>query len=406
MDRDSRTPHESASSENESPAAGEPAEQDNAATDDGQKGAAKKGLSGRAKIILLLLAVGALVAGLVWYLRYESRGKYLQETNDATVSVDMTTVSPRVAGYVEQVFVSDNQDVAAGQPLARIDPRNSRAQAAQAEAQIEVARAQANNARAQIREQYATIAQAEAQLASARAKAAYDAAEVARYRPLALSGAETRQQLAQLESTARQSAQNARAQAAALVMQRRRVASYETQVQQGVAQGRSAEAQLASANVDVNATLIRAPVAGRVGDKTVTPGQYVQTGTRLMSIVPLNRLYITANFKETQLSLMRPGQPVSIKVDALDGIDLKGRVESVAPGTGAQFSLLPPENATGNFTKITQRVPVRISIEATPAARRLLVPGLSVVVTVDTIGAKGELDRIREQQQQIDRKDR
>nr|WP_220149826.1 HlyD family secretion protein [Sphingomonas aracearum] len=363
-------------------------------------------MSGRAKIILLLLAVGALVAGLVWYLRYESRGKYLQETNDATVSVDMTTVSPRVAGYVEQVFVSDNQDVAAGQPLARIDPRNSRAQAAQAEAQIEVARAQANNARAQIREQYATIAQAEAQLASARAKAAYDAAEVARYRPLALSGAETRQQLAQLESTARQSAQNARAQAAALVMQRRRVASYETQVQQGVAQGRSAEAQLASANVDVNATLIRAPVAGRVGDKTVTPGQYVQTGTRLMSIVPLNRLYITANFKETQLSLMRPGQPVSIKVDALDGIDLKGRVESVAPGTGAQFSLLPPENATGNFTKITQRVPVRISIEATPAARRLLVPGLSVVVTVDTIGAKGELDRIREQQQQIDRKDR
>ena len=122
-----------------------------------------------------------------------------------------------------------------------------------------------------------------------------------------------------------------------------------------------------------------------------------------MSIVPLDRLYITANFKETQLALMRPGQPVAIDVDALDGVELKGRVESVSPGTGAQFSLLPPQNATGNFTKITQRVPVRISIEATPAARRLLVPGLSVVVTVDTIAAKDELDRIRDQQRQVDR---
>jgi membrane fusion protein (multidrug efflux system) len=122
-----------------------------------------------------------------------------------------------------------------------------------------------------------------------------------------------------------------------------------------------------------------------------------------MSIVPLDKLYVTANFKETQLALMRPGQPVSIEVDALDGITVKGRVDSVSPGTGAQFSLLPPQNATGNFTKITQRVPVRIAIEATPAVRRLLVPGLSVVVTVDTIGAKDELERLRDQQRQVDR---
>ena len=217
-------------------------------------------------------------------------------------------------------------------------------------------------------------------------------------------GAETRAQLAQLEATARQSADQARAQAAAVAMQQRRVASFRSQVRQGEAQGEAARAQLASANVDVGATLIRAATAGRIGDKTVTVGQYVQAGTRLMSIVPLDKLYVTANFKETQLALMRPGQPVSIDVDALDGVELKGRVESVSPGTGAQFSLLPPENATGNFTKITQRVPVRISIEATPAARRLLVPGLSVVVTVDTIGAKGEIDRIRDQQTQVDRR--
>ncbi len=375
-------------------------------TPDATDGKAKKGLSPRAKIILILLALAVIAAGIVWYVRHETRGKYLQETNDAQVEADMVTVSPRVAGYVADVFVQDNQDVRANQPLVRIDPRDVRAQASQAEAQIAVAAAQADNARAQIAEQYATIDQARAQLAAARAKAAYDAGEVARYRPLAASGAEPRAQLAQLEATARQSADNVRAQAAAVTMQERRIASFRSQERQGAAQGRAARAQLESANVDVGATLIRAASAGRIGDKTVTVGQYVQAGTRLMSIVPLDRLYITANFKETQLALMRPGQPVAIDVDALDGVELKGRVESVSPGTGAQFSLLPPQNATGNFTKITQRVPVRISIEATPAARRLLVPGLSVVVTVDTIGAKGELDRIRDQQRQVDRGER
>lgn len=365
-----------------------------------------KRLSGRAKLVLIVLAVVALTVLGVWYLRYESHGKYMQGTNDAQVDADAVTVSPRVSGYVAEVLVTDNQDVRAGQPLVRIDPRDARARSQQAEAQIAVAAAQADAVRAQIGEQYAAVEQARVQLAAARTKAAHDAAEVARYRPLAASGAETREKLAQLELTARQSADDVRAQEAAVAAQRRRIATLRSQVQQGEAQGRAARAQLASADVDVGATLIRAAIAGRIGDKTVTVGQYIQPGTRLMSIVPLDRLYITANFKETQLALMRPGQPVSIKVDAVDDLELKGRVESLAPGTGARFSLLPPENATGNFTKITQRVPVRISIEATPAARQLLVPGLSVDVTVDTTGAKGEIDRIRDQQQQVDRRER
>ncbi|SEK25136.1 membrane fusion protein, multidrug efflux system [Sphingomonas palmae] len=366
----------------------------------------RKGLSSRAKLILLAIAAVLLVAGAMWFIRYENHGKYLQETNDATVQADMVVVSPKVAGYVADVYVTDNQDVRAGQPLVRIDPRDAEAKAAQARAQVGVGVAQADSARAQIREQYAAIDQAEAQLAQARTKAAHDAAEVARYRPLAASGAETREKLAQLEATARQSAQEVAAQAAAVEAQRRRVGSIEGQVQQGLAQAQSSRAQLASANVDLGATVVKAAIAGRIGDKTVTIGQYVQTGTRLMSIVPLDKLYITANFKETQLALMRPGQPVSIHVDALDGIDLKGRVASFSPGTGAQFSILPPQNATGNFTKITQRVPVRISIEATPAVRRLLVPGLSVTVTVNTISAKDDLDRLREQQEQVDKRER
>ncbi|KQN82115.1 multidrug ABC transporter permease [Sphingomonas sp. Leaf67] len=353
--------------------------------------------NGRAKLILIVVLLVALVAGIWWYIGYQDHGKYLQDTNDATVQADMVTIAPRVSGYVAEVLVAENQDVRAGQPLVRIDPRDARAQAAQAEAQIAVAGAQADTARAQINEQYAAIEQARAQLAAARSKAAYDAAEVARYRPLAASGAETRQQLAQLEVAARQSADNVRAAQAAVAAQQRRVGSLESQVAQGRAQGQAARAQLAAASVDVGATQLTAPIGGRIGDKTVTIGQYVQAGTRLMSIVPLDRLYITANFKETQLALMRPGQPVEIHIDALDDVVVKGRVESLAPGTGAQFSLLPPQNATGNFTKITQRVPVRVSIEATPAARRLLIPGLSVTVTVDTRSARDEMQQLREQ---------
>ena len=367
---------------------------------------ARRKLSGRAKTILIVVALAVLAAGTIWYLRYQATGQYMQDTNDAQVRADMVVVAPRVAGYVAEVFVTDNQDVRAGQPLVRIDPRNSQAQAAQAEAQIAVADAQADSARAQVREQYAAIEQARAQLASAREKAAHDAAEVARYRPLAASGAETRQQLAQLQLTAQQSAQAVRAQEAAVAMQQRRVATFETQIKQGLAQAQAARAQQSAANVDLNATLIRAAIDGRVGDKTVNVGQYAGTGTRLMSLVPLDKLYITANFKETQLALMRPGQPAEIKVDALDGITLKGRVASFSPGTGAQFSLLPPQNATGNFTKITQRVPVRIALEATPQTRRLLVPGLSVEVTVDTRSAKDEIERLRDEQRKANRQER
>lgn len=363
-------------------------------------------ISARAKLILAILALLALAAGGWWFLRYQSEGRYLQETNDAQVAADMVTVAPRVAGYVADVLVKDNQDVTAGQPLVRIDPRTARAQAAQAEAQIAIAAAQADAARAQVQEQYAMVEQARAQLAAARAKAAFDSGEVARYRPLAASGAESRQQLAQLEAAARQSTDNARAQEAALAMQQRRIASLQGQVRQAQAQGQGARAQLASADVDVGATVLRAATAGRIGNKTVTVGQFVQAGTRLMSIVPLDELYVTANFKETQLALMRPGQPATIKVDALGGMELTGRVQSQAPGTGARFSLLPPQNATGNFTKITQRVPVRISIEATPAARRLLVPGLSLTVTVNTKSARDELERIRQQQEAIQQRQR
>jgi membrane fusion protein (multidrug efflux system) len=373
---------------------------------DQKQGGERRSLSPRTKLILLVVAIVVLVAGAIWFIRYKTYGQYFEETNDATIMADAVTVAPRVNGYVQQVLVGENDDVRAGQPLLRIDARDYRARVDQARAQIAQAEASGDNARASIAEQQAAIAQAEAQLAAARVKAAHDAREVARYAPLAASGAETRQQLSQLRLAAAQSAQQVREAAAGLELQRRRVTGITTQIRQSRAQAQGARAQLAAADVELGAALIRAPIAGRVGDKTVTAGQYVQAGTRLMSLVPLDQLYVTANFKETQLALMRPGQPAKIAVDALSGTELDGKVVSISPGTGAQFSILPPENATGNFTKIVQRVPVRIAIRASPAARKLLVPGLSVTVTVDTRSARDDLDRIQAQQEQLEERDR
>jgi len=355
-------------------------------------------ISRRTLTILLIAAIAVVIGGLLWFIHYETRGRYYANTNDAYLRADAVTVSPRISGYVEQVFVADNQDVKAGQPLVRIDSRDYNAQAAQYRAQVDVAQANAANVRAGIREQLSAIAQGRAQLASSRADAAFAAGEVARYAPLAESGAETREKLSSLRNQATQAARTVEAQTAAVTQAERRIASLEAQVRQAQAQGEAAQAQVAAANVNLGSAIVRASVTGRIGDKSVRVGQYVQSGLRMMSVVPLQAIYISANFKETQVGLMRPGQPAEIAVDALPGVTLRGHVESISPGTGAQFSLLPPQNATGNFTKIVQRIPVRIAIDAGPDARRVLVPGMSLSVTVDTYAAKSDLDRIRHQE--------
>ncbi|MCD2322781.1 HlyD family secretion protein [Sphingomonas sp. IC-56] len=351
----------------------------------------------RVRIILLLILAAVVVLGGLWFARYQTRGKYLQSTNDAYIQADAVIVSSRISGYVEQVLVAENQQVKAGQPLLRIDARDYRAQAQQAQAQIDVAAANAQGVRAQINEQGAAIDQARAQLAAAQSTLAFARSEVARYTPLAASGAETRERLAQLRDQARQAAAQVATARAGLEAAERRVGTLRTQITQAQSQGRAAQAQLAAANVNAGSSILRASSDGRIGDRTVQPGQLVQPGVRLMSIVP-NQLYIEANFKETQLGLMRVGQPVIVHVDALDGVEIHGRVESFSPGTGAQFSLLPPQNATGNFTKIVQRVPVRIAVDVGPETRKLLLPGMSVEVEVDTISAKGAREAIEREQ--------
>ncbi|KAF1047420.1 HlyD family secretion protein [Xylophilus sp.] len=348
------------------------------------------------RIGLIVAGAAIVVGGGLYLYRYETSGKYLESTDDAFIQADAVTVAPKISGYVEEVLVQDNQDVRAGQPLVRIDARDYGAQAAQAQAQIDVSRANADAMRAQLREQEAAIAQARAQLTSVQANAEFAASEVQRYAPLVTTGAEPSEQLAAKRNQERQAAGQLAAQRATLAGAERRVASMNAQVRQAEAQGESAQAQLAAAQVNVESAVVAASVDGRVGDRTVRAGQFVQQGTRLMPVVPLASLYVSANFKETQIGRMRPGQPVRIKIDALPDIRLSGHVESIAPGTGAQFSLLPPQNATGNFTKIVQRVPVRIALDAGPEARKVLVPGLSAVVQVDTISARQDSERIRD----------
>ncbi|MFV0622594.1 HlyD family secretion protein [Sphingomonas sp. ac-8] len=376
-------------------------EQQDAEREEEKNGSKPMSPARKRTIRIVLIVVGAiiLVGGLLWFIHYRNTGRYMQTTDDAYVQADAVVVSPKVAGYVERVFVADNQQVRVGQPLLQIDPGDYRARAEQYRAQIAVAQANAEGVRAQIREQQAAITRAEAELATARSRAAFANAEVARYRPLAASGAESRERLAQLENEARQANAQVASANAAVTSARRRVGTLEAQVDQALAQGKGAEAQLATAQSDVGSTLIRASIAGRIGDKTVRVGQYLQPATRTMSIVPTTQLYVEANFKETQLGLMRVGQPVELEVDALPGVEIHGRVESVSPGTGAQFSVLPPQNATGNFTKIVQRVPVRIAIDAGPETLKLLVPGMSVSPTVDTRGARDARERIRQEQE-------
>lgn len=355
-----------------------------------------KGLSNpRLRLGLLIAGIMLLLAGGYWYYNHQTVGRFQQSTDNAFIAAESVIISPKVAGYVERVLVAENETVASGDALVQLDTRDYRAQTNQVEAQIAATLAGADTVRAQQIEQEAAIAQARAQLAAASAQASLAAEQVSRYRPLAASGAEPREKLDQLQAQAKEAQAQLAAARAALTGAQRRQNTLGEQIVQANSQANAARAQLDAARSNLSSTTLRASISGRVGDLTVRSGQFVQPGQRLMSVVPTDRLYVTANFKETQLGLVRPGQPVTLEIDALPDLELKGKVESIAPGTGAEFSILPPQNATGNFTKIVQRVPVRISLQAPPEVMRLLVPGMSVVATVDTRAARDELDSIR-----------
>lgn len=355
-----------------------------ATTDHEPEAAPARRKSGKSRRVLTIIGIVVAVAAVVLFVRYWTVGRFLESTDDAYLQADSVVVSPRVGGYVAAVYVEDNQVVEKGDPLFLIEQRDYEARLASSQAQIDQAQASAAALRAQIAEQQSMIGQAVANLSSANEDLRFARQEEQRYAPLAESGAVSREAYEQ-KRTALQQAEAAQAAAQAqLAMARRRVTTLEAQVEQARAQAMGGQAQQIAADNDLSDTLVRAAIDGRVGNKSLQVGQLAQPGQRAMTVVPVQEIYLTANFKETQLENLRPGQRATIEIDALGGREIEGRVESFSPGTGAEFSLIPPENATGNFTKIVQRVPVRIAFEIPEDLQGLLVPGLSVVVTVDT----------------------
>ena len=351
---------------------------------DASKGAAPLARPSKIRRFLMpagvVLALAAVLALAYWWLV----GRFIQSTDDAYLQADSVTVAPKVSGYVTDVYVGDNLPVKVGDPLVRLDSRQYQAALDQAQATIDARKADILRAQAGVPQQRAAIEQAKAQQQVAAVNSRHAEDEVRRYGPLATTGAESGDQLSVLTTNRDQARATLTADAAALDQAQARMADLNAQLMQAQAQLEVAQASARQAQLDMQDTLIRSSLAGRIGDRTVRVGQYAQPGTRMMTVVPVQSIYLTANFKETQVGRMRAGQRASLHVDALAGADLHGVVDSFAPGTGSQFALLPPENATGNFTKIVQRVPVRIRIDADANTRKLLVPGLSVTVDVDT----------------------
>jgi membrane fusion protein (multidrug efflux system) len=300
------------------------------------------------------------------------------------VRADATTLAAKVSGYVSSIEVADNTFVRAGEVIARIDSGDYRLALDAARDKLATQQATVTRIGRQIEAQQAQVDQARAQLASAQAGATRAESELARQQALATHQFASKQTLEQAQ-TARDQAVAAVANAkAAIEAAEANVGVLRAQQQEATGTLKELQTAAAKAERDLSFTEIRAPIDGVIGNRAMQVGDYVQPGQRLAALVPLTGVYVDANFKETQLQGLRPGQPVTISVDALPDHDVTGTVASVSPASGSVFSLLPPDNATGNFTKIVQRLAVRITLPPDVADKRLLRPGMSVVASVNT----------------------
>jgi membrane fusion protein (multidrug efflux system) len=332
---------------------------------------------------LALLAAAVLVLGGGYGTYWFFVGRFYETTNDAYLSADNVTVSPKVAGYVIALNVQDNQPVRQGDVVARIDPRDYQTAVDSAAADLQSAEANAANIEALLTEQQSAIAQADAAVEADQAAVAFAGQEVQRYGALARTGVGSTQRSQQAQADLAQKRAVLERDQAAAQAARAHTGVLQTQRRQADATIAARKAALAQARINLEQTNIVAPIDGVVGDRSIREGQFVQAGSKLMSVVPTDHVYLVANFKETQTGRMEAGQPVSIELDTFPGETIAGTVDSLAPGTGAQFALLPPENATGNFTKIVQRVPVKIVLDPDDPLTARIRPGLSATATVD-----------------------
>lgn len=338
--------------------------------------------SRRQALLGLALLAGVGLGGRFGY-DYWMVGRFLQSTDNAYINVDYTTIAPRLSGYVAEIFVRDNEAVEAGQVLARIDDGDFRVALDAARADVAEAAAALRYLDAQIAQQQSAIDGERADIAAGKAARDLAQADQVRYEDLRKAGYGSVQRAEQAATALRERVAQLRKSRAGLAAAQRQVDVLVSQRARAEAQHERALAAQHQAELNLTYVSIRAPLSGVVGARSLRVGQYVQAGTPLMAVVPLTAAYVVANYKETQLSRVAPGQPVEISVDSFPGVPLKGRVDSLAPASGQQFALLPSQNATGNFTKIVQRVPVRIAIDDHPLVGRLRA-GMSVRSTIDT----------------------
>jgi membrane fusion protein, multidrug efflux system len=328
----------------------------------------------------IVLAAAAIVFGDRWW----TVGRFTESTDDAYVGGNVTDIAPHISGFISEIAVTDNQYVRAGQLLIRIEPADFKAARERAQATVAQARASVTNLQAKMALQRSFIAQAQADLAASRDQMRFDAEDAARDRSLARAGAGSVRD-AQHSATAYQAAQAMTLAAQARVRAaRQQVGVLGAALRQAQASLDQAGAQLRTASLNLGYTELRSPIDGYVGDRSAQVGAYVTAGAQLLSIAPAHGLWVDANFKEDQIGRMRPGQPATIVADVDRGHVLHGHIVSLAPATGAVFSIIPPQNATGNFTKIVQRVPVRIVLDGADGTLGLLRPGLSTTASVDT----------------------
>ena len=306
---------------------------------------------------------------------------YEVTTDDAYIDAHVVSIGPKVSAYVTALHISDNSAFKAGDLLIELDPRDFQVAVDSADADLKSADATAANIGAQLQEQQAVIGQSQAAVEGDQSTLAFAQEELQRYGSLANTGVGTIERLQQAQSDIGQHQAALQRDQAALTAARAHVAVLDTQKQQAQAAIDRQKAALAQARLNLSYTKIYATEDGTVANKTVEAGNFVQPGQVLFSSVPVFR-YVTANYKETQLTHMRPGQAVTVRIDAYPALRLHGHVDSIQGGTGSEFALLPPENATGNFVKVVQRVPVKIVFDDPPAALQSISPGMSVETTV------------------------
>ncbi|MEA2889445.1 MAG: rane fusion protein multidrug efflux system [Bradyrhizobium sp.] len=343
--------------------------------------------------LLSTAAALAVAAAAAWYgWDYWTVGRYLVSTDDAYVRADNTTIAPKVAGYLLQVLVKDNERVSTGQVLARIDDRDFRVALDQAQADVAAARATIVSKQAQLDVQQAVINAARATLDVDRAVVTFASQEDKRYTDLAGTGYGSVQNAQQAQSRSASAKATLARDEANLVSAEKQVEFLKADIVQAGAALARAQAVQHQAELNLGYTTITAPLDGVVGNRTLRVGQFVQAGTQLMSVVPASGAYVVANYKETQLTDVHEGQAVAIAVDMFPGQVVHGHVDSIAPASGQEFALLPPDNATGNFTKVVQRIPVRIALDTASNNPIELRPGMSVIPTIETRAPKPSVE--------------